>query len=166
MKLSNTDVQQIIQLLDDSEYDNFEIETEEFKLILRRGKTAKAGWSQEKQTLTSPKVIGIGKTAVKESRITGEAVGDDERALRKSGLTEIPAPVVGTFYRAPQPGTPPFVEPGSRVRPDTVIAIIEVMKLMNSVTAGVAGEVVDICVEDAGFVEQGQCLMRIRPDVA
>jgi len=74
------------------------------------------------------------------------------------------APLPGTFYRAPRPGAAPFVEVGSRVDADTVIGIVETMKLMNSVHAGVAGEVAEFCVANAEFAERGATLLRIRAD--
>jgi biotin carboxyl carrier protein len=73
----------------------------------------------------------------------------------------VTAPLLGTFYRAPKPGAPPFVERGSTVEPDTVIAIIEVMKLMNSVRAGVHGTVVEILPADGALVEYGETLLRV-----
>jgi len=79
------------------------------------------------------------------------------------GLLTIDAPMVGTFYRAPGPGEPPFVEVGSTVEPTTVVCIIEVMKMMNSVPAGVAGTVVEVCRENAQPVEYGQPLFRVQP---
>jgi acetyl-CoA carboxylase biotin carboxyl carrier protein len=69
--------------------------------------------------------------------------------------------MVGTFYRAPEPGAHPFVEVGQRVEADTVVCIIEVMKLMNSIPAGCAGVVTHILVEDAQPVEYGQVLVVI-----
>jgi acetyl-CoA carboxylase biotin carboxyl carrier protein len=83
-----------------------------------------------------------------------------------AGTLEIRPPIVGTFYRAPKPGAPPFVEIGSEVQEDTVVAIIETMKLMNSIPAGVRGRVVEICVADAEFVEQDRVLMRVQPESA
>ena len=74
----------------------------------------------------------------------------------------IKAPMVGTFYRAPKPGDPPFVEVGQEVRPDSVLCIIEVMKLMNSLQAGVEGVVTRILVADAQPVEYGQPLIFIQ----
>jgi acetyl-CoA carboxylase biotin carboxyl carrier protein len=70
----------------------------------------------------------------------------------------------GTFYRSPKPGSAPFVEVGSRVEVDTVLALVETMKLMNSVVAGLRGRVVEICARDAEFVEQHAVLLRIAPD--
>ena len=80
----------------------------------------------------------------------------------EEGLTEVRAPLLGTFYRAPRPGAPPFVDLGSIVEEDTVVGIVETMKLMNSVAAGVSGTVTEILLGNAEFAEQGAVLMRIR----
>jgi acetyl-CoA carboxylase biotin carboxyl carrier protein len=80
-----------------------------------------------------------------------------------AGAHLIKSPMVGTFYRAPEPGAKPFVEPGKKVKPDTIVCIIEVMKLMNSVEAGVAGTVTHVFVDNAAMVEAGQPLIAIRP---
>jgi acetyl-CoA carboxylase biotin carboxyl carrier protein len=74
------------------------------------------------------------------------------------------APITGIFYRAPNPGAAPFVEVGQRVSPDDTIGIIEVMKVMNTMCAGIAGTVVEICVENAQLVEFEQVLVRIEPE--
>ena len=73
------------------------------------------------------------------------------------------SPMVGTFYRAPAPGAPPFVEIGQSVEPDSILCIIEVMKLMNSIEAGVRGTVRQIAVENAAAVEAGEVLVAIEP---
>ena len=72
--------------------------------------------------------------------------------------------MVGTFYRAPAPGAPPFVEVGSRVAAADTVCILEIMKLMNSIAAGVRGRVARICVENATLVEYGQPLGLIEPE--
>jgi acetyl-CoA carboxylase biotin carboxyl carrier protein len=74
------------------------------------------------------------------------------------------APLPGTFYRAPRPGAEPFVEVGSRVTAETVVCIVETMKLMNSVHAGVDGTVAEICLANAEFAANGTTLMRIEAD--
>jgi acetyl-CoA carboxylase biotin carboxyl carrier protein len=76
-------------------------------------------------------------------------------------LIEVRTPIIGTFYRSPKPQAPPFVEVGSIVSEDTVVGIVETMKLMNSVYAGAAGCVVDIRAADGELVEAGQVLMRL-----
>ena len=80
------------------------------------------------------------------------------------GLVAVRAPLPGTFYRAPRPAAAPFVEVGSRVGADTVVGIVETMKLFNSVTAGAAGTVAEICLGNAEFVDRGATLLRIRTD--
>ena len=80
------------------------------------------------------------------------------------GLVAVRAPLPGTFYRAPRPGAAPFVEVGSRVGADTVVGIVETMKLFNSVTAGAAGTVAEICLDNAEFTDRGATLLRIRTD--
>jgi biotin carboxyl carrier protein len=77
------------------------------------------------------------------------------------GLVTIESPMLGTFYRAEAPGQPSFVEVGSRVESDTTVCIIEVMKMMNSVPAGVAGTVAEICAENGELVEYGAPLFKV-----
>jgi acetyl-CoA carboxylase biotin carboxyl carrier protein len=87
----------------------------------------------------------------------------EERPASTAAATDvIAAPMPGTFYRAEGPGMDPLVEVGQRVEPDTVVCIIEIMKMMNSVPAGVSGEIVEICVEDAQPVADGEPLFRVR----
>jgi len=96
---------------------------------------------------------------------TGGAAGAEDGAEDEDGeLVVVRAPLPGTFYRAPRPGAAPFVEVGSHVGADTVIGIVETMKLMNSVPAGVAGVVAEFCVANAELAAQGAVLLRIRAD--
>ena len=105
---------------------------------------------------------GIGEAGAGE--VKGEVKGGDRGGEDDSGLVVVRAPLPGTFYRAPRPGAAPFVEVGSQVGADTVIGIVETMKLMNSVPAGVAGVVAEFCVANAEFAAQGAALLRIRAD--
>ena len=93
----------------------------------------------------------------------GADAGHGAGAVDES-LVAVRAPLPGTFYRAPRPGAAPFVEVGSRVGADTVVGIVETMKLFNSVTAGAAGTVAEICLANAGFADRGATLLRIRAD--
>jgi acetyl-CoA carboxylase biotin carboxyl carrier protein len=81
--------------------------------------------------------------------------------MAEGTLCDVTAPLLGTFYRAPKPGAPAFVDVGSAVAEDTIIGIIEVMKLMNTVRAGTRGRVVDVLAQDGALVEFGATLMRI-----
>ena len=104
-----------------------------------------------------------GSPALEEAPIAGETYIKADVQLG-AGEVMIKAPMVGTFYRCPKPGDPPFIEVGDVVREDTVLGIIEVMKLMNSLEAKVKGVVTRILVEDAQPVEYGQPLMVIKAD--
>ena len=89
------------------------------------------------------------------------AARDD--APGSDGAVTIDAPMLGTFYRAREPGAEPFVDVGARVEPGTVVCLIEVMKMMNSIQAGVSGTVVEVCAENAKHVEFGAPLFRVEP---
>jgi acetyl-CoA carboxylase biotin carboxyl carrier protein len=132
------------------------LELDGLKLTLRRhGAAAPAGASapEERPRTPPPKEEPAPGAAPTEPR-AGPATA--------AGTTQdIPAPLLGTFYRAPKPGAPPFVEVGSAVEEDTIIGIIEVMKLMNAVRAGMRGRVADIVAKDGALVEYGETLMRV-----
>ena len=81
-----------------------------------------------------------------------------------AGYIGIRAPLPGTFYRAPKPGADPYVEVGSRVEEDTVVGLLETMKLFNSVHADVRGVVVEFCVDDAESADQNAVLILVRPE--
>lgn len=93
-----------------------------------------------------------------------EPVAEAESAAESDGLVEITSPMVGTFYRAPAPDAPPYVEVGSRVSQGQTLCILEAMKLMNELEAEVGGEIREILVENAEPVEYGQVLFRIAPN--
>jgi acetyl-CoA carboxylase biotin carboxyl carrier protein len=135
MPLDDDDVREILRIIDESDLDELRVETGELSLHVVRGRAAPAPAPAE----VEPKL---------------EDTGD--------GVT-IDAPMLGTFYRAPAPGAAPFVEVGSSVEPDTIVCIIEVMKMMNSVHAGVAGAIAEVCVESGEPVEYGARLFRVTP---
>lgn len=169
--LTHEDVEEILRLLDATPVEEFELETAHFKLTLRRSTTGAGRWTQERQSRGAADMLpasGSGSRASADS--AAPAVGPaaapaavDAEPAADGGRLEVRAPLVGSFYRAPKPGAAPFVEIGSEVGADSVVAIIETMKLMNSVYAGAAGRVVEICIGDGGFVEQHQVLMRLAP---
>ncbi len=86
-------------------------------------------------------------------------------AEKASNLIEIKSPMVGTFYRAPEPGADPYVKGGSRVAPGQTLCIIEAMKIMNEIESEVSGTIREVAVEDASPVEFGQVLFRVEPNV-
>jgi acetyl-CoA carboxylase biotin carboxyl carrier protein len=164
MDLTNDDVAEILALLDSLPYDELDLQTPRFRLTLRRGP---GGWTEESQTLTEPTAVtpapnGSGVSPAPAPQPTAQPASQAP-APDAAGLVAVPAPLPGTFYRAPRPGAAPFVEPGDEVREDTVVAIVETMKLMNSVHAGTRGRVAEICPQNAEPVGQGTTLMWIEP---
>jgi acetyl-CoA carboxylase biotin carboxyl carrier protein len=153
VNLTYEDVQEIVRLLDASSFDELHLETDRFKLTLRR--SGAEGWTQETRTLSTSRVdVPAANDTAPASSTTSSA----------NGSVAIRTPIVGTFHRAPKPDAPPFVEVGSKVEADTVIGIVETMKLMNSVHAGASGEVTEICAQNGQFVAQGQVVMLLRQD--
>jgi acetyl-CoA carboxylase biotin carboxyl carrier protein len=152
--LTFEDVREILQILENSAFDKLELEVAGFRLMLQRGSKAAAAWTH---------ALPATDTADAEPTAASGPPGNETPPALVAGLIEIHAPSVGTFYRAPRPGAPPFVDVGATVTPQTTIGIIEIMKLMNAVPAGVAGEVREVCVGDGDPVEYDQVLMRVSP---
>ena len=141
MALSDQDVKEILRLIDQSDLDELLIETGDFKLHVLRGAAA-------------PQSTGHRPQATEPSTVNRQPSTD--------GAT-IDAPMLGTFYRAEAPGAAPFVDVGASVSPDTTVCLIEVMKMMNSIPAGVEGTIVEVCADNAALVEFGQPLFRVEP---
>jgi acetyl-CoA carboxylase biotin carboxyl carrier protein len=159
VELTNEDVADILALLDSLPYDELDLQTTRFRLTLRRAPGG--GWTEESQVLADPVISGVGVGS--GSGETAETEAGTRVASGKAGLVAVAAPLPGTFYRAPRPGAAPFVEVGDEVGEDTVVAIVETMKLMNSVHAGTRGRVAEICLDNAELAAQGATLMLIEP---
>jgi acetyl-CoA carboxylase biotin carboxyl carrier protein len=193
MDLTNEDVADILALLDSLPYDSLDVETPRFRLTLRRTPdgnwteesqvlaepsvvTPAPNGSSAPQSGTSDisgMPGGAGGATLRGTEGAGEAGGAGQAdasqatagvAADANGLAVVAAPLPGTFYRAPRPGADPFVQVGDAVTPDTVVAIVETMKLMNSVHAGTAGRVTRICLDNGEFTPIGTTLMLIEPD--
>jgi acetyl-CoA carboxylase biotin carboxyl carrier protein len=150
MALSDEDVREILRIIDESDLSELRIETEGFSLHVVKG-------DRTATEPTSPRLSARSEPApAKEPEHPAAEPAD------ANGLATISAPMLGTFYRAEGPGKPPFVEVGSRVEPDSIVCIIEVMKMMNSVPAGVLGTVAEVLPGNAELVEYGQPLFRVQ----
>ena len=156
MPLSAQDVAEITRLLEESEFDELHLEHEGFKLTLKRGAAVRR---EGPDIATASAVSPAPGSAVGPAPASGELRGEPPGA--PSSFLNVTAPFVGIFYRAAKPGDPPYIEVGSQVEEDTIIGIIEVMKLMNTVRAEARGTVVEILVQDGAVVEYGQMLVRI-----
>jgi acetyl-CoA carboxylase biotin carboxyl carrier protein len=154
--LTAKDVAEITRLLEESSFDELYLELDGMKLTLRRGSAApELGSSPE--AAASP--AAHGPTAAKPSAASGSPAR--AATVTDPNVMDVPAPLLGTFYRAPKPGAPSFVEVDSPVEEQTIVGIIEVMKLMNTVRAGVRGRVTEIVARDGVLVEYGETLLRI-----
>jgi acetyl-CoA carboxylase biotin carboxyl carrier protein len=165
MKLTNEDVQEILDLLDATKFDVLHLQTDRFKLTLRRQPAGE--WAQESESLATPRISKDSALSSAASPQTTNATAVSSAphdADENAGTIAIRASLPGTFYLAPRPGAPPFVEIGNTVQEDTVVGIIETMKLMNAIHAGARGTIAEILIPNAHFAEQNTILMRIKPE--
>lgn len=162
MSLSREDIGDILRVLDSTDYDELDLETDRFVLRLRRGP---GGWTESHETRGRARRLDEGHGEA-EAPTDGGSQGADASGdhAERDGLDPVRAPLPGVFYRAPKPGEPPFVEVGDRVEPDTVVAILETMKLMNPVRAGAAGTVAEFAVANGDPAEQGAVLLWLAPE--
>jgi oxaloacetate decarboxylase alpha subunit len=152
------DVKEFIRLIHETNVNELQVETPAMKVNIRKGNgdTAVRGCNTNTDTDTDT-ITAPGETVTPESVSTTPQQTPDN-------LVEVIAPMVGTFYRAPAPGSPPFVDVGSKVQKGDTLCIIEAMKLMNEIESECDGEVVEILVENAQPVEYGQILFLIAPE--
>ena len=146
MSLTAAEVAEIMRLVEQSGFDELTLEIDGTRICLRRGAPADL----------SP------QHAAQPPAASEPALARPVPAAVDPNVHEVLAPLLGTFYRAPKPGAPPFVEIGAHVDEETVIGIIEVMKLMNSVRAGVKGTVTEFLIADGALAEYGATLLRVR----
>ena len=144
MSLTDDDVREILKLIDESDLDELHIETADFVLHVSKG----AGGDGASLT----PLMGVREASPTR---TPERPEPSDNEDSRDGETTINSPMLGTFYRAERPGADPFVSVGTKVEPDTIVAIIEVMKMMNSVPAGITGTIAEVCCDNASLVEYG-----------
>jgi acetyl-CoA carboxylase biotin carboxyl carrier protein len=138
----------------------FELERQDFKIKLKRGGVTNVGDEATTQVYMPPAAVLPPAPALTVS--TGQNAVPVAVAPVSSEL-EVKSPMIGTFYRAPSPEAGPYVEIGAEVGPDTVVCIIEAMKVMNEIKAEVRGIITQIMVENAKPVEFGQPMFKVRP---
>ena len=151
------DIKAIIDLMRKNSLSEFELERQDFKIKLKRGASGGPIPTDETNVISyaAPPAIAAPGAPAAAPVPAGPAA---------PSLLEIKSPMIGTFYRAPSPEASNYVEVGSTVNAETVVCIIEAMKVMNEIKAEVKGVVTHILVENAKPVEFGQPLFRIRPN--
>jgi acetyl-CoA carboxylase biotin carboxyl carrier protein len=168
LDLNDESIRALFQLIDELDFTEFTLESGDTRIVIRRGDPARSDSE-------APSHQGMDELAARraaEVQVPAEAPAPAppptptlDTDAEPPDTTEVRAPMLGTFYRAPKPGEPPFVAVGDRVETGMVVGIIEVMKLMNSVTAPFAGVVADVCADNGQLVEFEQVLFRVIPDV-
>ena len=154
MSLTAADVAEIMKILEGSSFDEVVLEIDGLKLSMRRGAGTMDG-------ATTAPVAPLRSVASAAAATPAEATAKPAVPADPS-IQDVTSPLLGTCYRAPKPGAPPFVEVGTAVDAETVVAIVEVMKLMNTVRAGVKGTVSEILMRDGTLVEYGETLLRVK----
>jgi acetyl-CoA carboxylase biotin carboxyl carrier protein len=151
------DIKAIIDLMKKNSITEFELERQDSKIRLKRGSSGGASSAQQDEAgsmMPSPVQLAVSAPAA-SAQIPQAA---------STGETDIKSPMIGTLYRAPSPEAGNYVETGSEVNPDTVVCIIEAMKVMNEIKAEVKGVVTQVLVENGKPVEFGQPLFKVRPN--
>lgn len=153
------EIRELIELLNNTDITELTVETDGYKICIRKGsvqvQAAPAAVPPPAEPVASPVVESV---QPQQSGAAAEAIEDD------SDLVTVTAPMVGTFYRAPDPEADPYVKEGDSVRIGQPLCIIEAMKLMNEIESEVKGKIVRILVEDGEPVEYGEPLFLIQPE--
>jgi len=177
MSLTAADVAEILRLVEGSSFDEFSLELDGLKLNFKRGADG-SGSSGLPAGVPSPSAVASPSAAASPSAVASPSTSVSAAAppspsiaapvdppaavaATEPNVHNVRAPMLGTFFRAPKPGEPPYVAVGDVVEKDTIVGIIEVMKLMNTVRAEVGGAVAEIPVADGALVEYSEVLLRI-----
>jgi acetyl-CoA carboxylase biotin carboxyl carrier protein len=153
MSLTAADIAEILRLVEGSTFDELSLEFDGLKLAFKRGANGVEGASAAERPAAAPAPPATSPAPAKPPAATLAA---------DPNVQDVRSPMLGTFYRAPKPGAPPYVTVGAAVEEGTIVCIIEVMKLMNTVRAEVRGTVAEIPVADGALVEYGEILLRVR----
>lgn len=163
MTLSYKEVAEILTIIDSSECEELVLEMENLRLVVRRGGVHAREGGADRQAKAIP---AVQEAQSSEAPATPPAPRPDAQPARdalQGDVTEIRAPMVGTFYRRPSPNEPPYVEEGATVKAGETLGLIEVMKLYTAIEATSAGTVNSILAEDSTLVEFNQLLFTIQP---
>jgi acetyl-CoA carboxylase biotin carboxyl carrier protein len=167
MELTEDDVLHILKLIDESKFDYFQLEVGELKITVSKGEPIPISSSPAGTPVSqSPKAVVVEAPKAPPASpapLPQTTAANIEAKAAAEGLLPITAPLLGTFYVAPEPGAPPFVQVGTAITEDTTVGLIEVMKVFNSVRANVKGTVTQVVAQNGQFVEYGQTLFLVKP---
>lgn len=160
MPISAKEVVEILRTLDELGYQRFRFEQGDVRLEVD---ATGSGHTPSPTVAQSLPATETAEPAVAANEPVAAPTTEMNTAPPREGLVSVDSPMTGTFYRASSPAAPPFVEVGNTVAADDTVCLVDVMKLFNSIPAGVAGIIVDICAENEAQVKAGQPLMWIEP---
>ena len=163
MNLDHEELHRLLATLAESDIKEFRLEGEDFCLEVKRNLGASSDSISSSKKITTEEIVDPPSPQPKIEASSAPSTPPPSVPGSRSDLVEVTAPMVGTFYRAPGPEEPPFVEIGSRISVGQAVCILEAMKLMNELESEVSGEVVEILVENGTPVEFGQVLMTLKP---
>lgn len=153
------DIKSIVDLMKKNALSEFEMEEGDFKIKLKRDAVGKPRKSEPMVMQEAPMVLPAAAPVFAATPAAAPVLA----AMPAPEGTEVKSPMIGTFYRKPSPDAEPFVEVGAKVGADTVVCIIEAMKVMNEIKAEVKGTIIEVLMEEGKPVEYGQALFRIDP---
>lgn len=167
MELSEDDVLHILKLIDESKFDYFQLEVGELKITVSKGDPIPVAAAAPQQTAVNaaPAASAAPASPAAAPKPSPAPAGAPaaKPVVVPDGMAAVTAPLLGTFYVAPEPGAAPFVKVGQQITEDTTVGLIEVMKVFNSVRAGVRGSIVEAVAQNGQFVEFGQPLFIVKP---
>ena len=162
------EIREIIKLIDQSSIQEFNLETEEGKVSLKKSTGVETVVvSQPVAQAAAPAAPVAAAPAPAAAPVQAAPAAEAQKAApaaEESDLYRIVSPMVGTFYKSPEPGKPAYVQVGDKVTKNKVVCIVEAMKLFNEIEAEVNGEIVKVLVEDGQLVEYGQPLFLVKPE--
>jgi acetyl-CoA carboxylase biotin carboxyl carrier protein len=150
------DIKAIIDLMKKNSVSEFELEKQDFKIRLKRGMAGNGSSAEDVPMMTYTPAQALPMVAAVSAAAPPAAPASNE--------ADIKSPMIGTFYRSPSPESAPYIEVGTEVNPETVVCIIEAMKVMNEIKAETKGIVTQVLMENAKPVEFGQPLFKVRPN--
>lgn len=157
------EIREIIKLIDQSSIEKFSYEAEGAKLVLKKGSTEQVVSAVQAEPVTvAPAALPAPVQEVQAATPQKEAPKVSVEAVQDPSLHEITSPMVGTFYSASSPDAEAFVKSGDTVSENSIVCIVEAMKLFNEIEAEVSGEIVEILAEDGQLVEYGQPLFLVK----
>jgi len=164
MKLDHEDLNRLIEKISKSDFQEFSLEGEDFKLEIKRNLSDQSQFTNNLVSNNSLDRQTIANQKSKNDNVSIVNEPDEPQVAPpgRSDLIDITSPMVGTFYRAAAPGEDPFVEVGNNVKVGQTICILEAMKLMNEIESEFNAEIIEILVDNGTPVEFGQVLMRVK----